>query len=255
MSELVIEASELTKEHLSNILRKRFRVLDNLNLQVARGQTYGLLGPNGAGKTTTLKVLLGLLKPTSGRVTVLGGAPGDLKALKRIGFLPENPYLYSYLTGLEFLDFCAQLFALNARERKERIAELLQIVSLTDAAKQPVRKYSKGMVQRLGIAQCLLNNPDLIFLDEPMSGLDPIGRRDMRQIMLKLKEKGKTIFLNSHLLRDVNEVCDKVGVLHKGRLIAEQEIAAISKGNYKDLEDYFMSTIAQADSGSSRSLA
>jgi ABC-2 type transport system ATP-binding protein len=246
-----IETAELTKDIASQFLRKRTRILDSVSLKVNAKETYGLLGLNGAGKTTTLKLLLGLLRPTKGTVTVLGAAAGDRTVLGKIGFLPENPYFYSHLTGRECLDFVGSLFGLGPAERRERIDNLLQQVKMVEAADVPMRKYSKGMLQRIGIAQSLLNDPEVIFWDEPMSGLDIIGRRDVRQILHELKAKGRTIFFNSHLLPDVNEVCDRVGVLHKGRLIAEKKIENISQsGSYKDLEDYFLQAIGE-DGGQS----
>jgi ABC-2 type transport system ATP-binding protein len=241
-----IETAELTKDIASQFLRKRTRILDSVNLKVNPKETYGLLGLNGAGKTTTLKLLLGLLRPTTGKVTVLGAPAGDKSVLGKIGFLPENPYFYSHLTGRECLDFVGSLFGLVSAERRERIHALLKQVKMVEAADVPMRKYSKGMLQRIGIAQSLLNDPEIIFWDEPMSGLDIIGRRDVRQILHELKAKGRTIFFNSHLLPDVNEVCDRVGVLHKGRLIAERKVESISDtGNYKDLEDYFLQAIGE----------
>lgn len=246
---VVVEAQKLSKDRVSSFLRNRVRVLDELSLSIGRGETYGLLGPNGAGKTTTLKLLLGLLRPDSGTVTVLGKPAGHPEALGRVGFLPENPYFYSYLTGMEFLDFVASLFGIPKPERKEKLPHLIRLVGIETAKDTPMRKYSKGMLQRLGIAQSLINDPAVIFWDEPMSGLDPIGRRDVRTILLNLKEKGKTIFLNSHLLPDVNEVCDRVGILHKGKLIREDTIANISKGgSYADLEEFFLTAIGQAES-------
>jgi ABC-2 type transport system ATP-binding protein len=253
MTDAAIEASKLTKDVFSSFLRKRTCVLQGVSLTVSAGETYGLLGPNGAGKTTTLKLLLGLIKPTSGTLKVLGLAPGTPRLLNRIGFLPENPYFYSHLSGHEFLDFVGQLFSMNKSTRLERAAHLLDEVKMTQAADLPMRKYSKGMLQRLGIAQSLMNDPEVIFWDEPMSGLDPIGRRDVRLILHKLKEAGKTIFLNSHLLPDVNEVCDRVGILNYGELIAEETIANISaNGNYKDLEQYFLEKVEQSNKNSSR---
>jgi ABC-2 type transport system ATP-binding protein len=246
-----IETAELTKDIASQFLRKRTRILDSVSLTVNPSETYGLLGLNGAGKTTTLKLLLGLLRPTTGTVTVLGAPAGDRNVLGKVGFLPENPYFYSHLTGRECLDFVGSLFGLEAPERRERIHALLQQVKMVEAADVPMRKYSKGMLQRIGIAQSLLNDPEVIFWDEPMSGLDIIGRRDVRQILHELKAKGRTIFFNSHLLPDVNEVCDKVGVLHKGRLIAEKKIDNLSQsGSYKELEDYFLAAIGE-DGGQS----
>lgn len=248
MTEVVIEAKELVKDHFSNFLRKRFRALDGLNLKVFRGESYGLLGPNGAGKTTTQKLLLGLLKPTAGSVEVLGKSPGSHETLSKVGYLPENPYFYAYLSAGEFLDFFGQLFNIKNRERKERIKELLELVSLSEAGTRPIRKFSKGMMQRLGIAQSLLNDPELVFYDEPNSGLDPIGRRDIRKIMLKLKEQGKTIFFNSHMLPDVREICDRIGVLHRGKLVGQESVEKLCQtGTYQELEDYFMNLISQSE--------
>ncbi len=243
----VITVVGLSKDRVSSFLRKRIRTLDQLNLSVHRGETYGLLGPNGAGKTTTIKVLLGLLRPDSGEIRILGKPPGHPEALKSIGFLPENPYFYSHLTGMEFLEFVGQLFGLEGSQadlRKQR-EELVDSVGLSRQwADKPMNQYSKGMLQRLGIAQSLVNDPEILFLDEPMSGLDPIGRRDIREILHRLKKQGKTVFFNSHLLPDVNEVCDRIGIMNQGKLIAEEEIANISRGDsYKDLEDYFLEKI------------
>lgn len=248
MTEVVIEAKNLVKDHVSHILRKRFRGVSNLNLTVRRGETYGLLGPNGAGKTTTQKLLLGLLKPTSGTLQVLGNPPGDPRTLEKIGYLPENPYFYAYLTAHEFLDFFGQLFSIPHAERRERIEGLLSLVSLNEVGSRPIRKFSKGMLQRLGLAQALINNPDLVFLDEPNSGLDPLGRRDIRKILHKLKAEGKTIFFNSHLLPDVSELCDRIGVLHRGVMIAEGEVKDIcANGSYQNLEEFFVEEITKAE--------
>lgn len=248
MTERVIEATGLVKDHFSNFLRKRTRSLYGINFSVEKGEVFGLLGPNGAGKTTTQKLLLGLLKPTEGTVTVLGHPAGHPKTLARVGFLPENPYFYSHLTADEFLDFFGKLFNVPDQELKQRSQRLLKLVSLSDAGSKPIRKFSKGMLQRLGIAQALINDPDLIFLDEPNSGLDPVGRRDIRQIIQGLKEQGKTVFLNSHLLADVNELCDRIMILHRGRCVAEGAVQAISSsGNYRDLEQYFMEAIETAE--------
>lgn len=248
MTKAVIETVNLGKIHYSNFLRKRFQALDQLSLTVAEGETFGLLGLNGAGKTTTLKLLLGLLRPTSGSASVLGHPSGDVRALARIGFLPEAPYFYSYLTAEEFLDFSGRLFTLPKKLRSERAKELLEMVGLSENAKRPIGKFSKGMMQRLGIAQSLLNDPDLVFWDEPTSGLDPIGRKDVRTILHKLKEKGKTIFFNSHLLPDVSEVCDRIGILNRGNLIFEGKVSEITGGgSYIKLEDFFLSTIKEAE--------
>lgn len=248
MTSPVIEAVQLTKEYVSHFLRKRLRVLDGLTIKVEKSETFGLLGLNGAGKTTTLKLLLGLLRPTTGSVSVFGLPGGDKRALGRVGFLPENPYFYSYLTGVEFLDFAGQIFGLTRAERRQRAFDLLKMVSLTEAANTPIRKYSKGMMQRLGIAQSLINDPEIIFWDEPTSGLDPIGRRDVRMILSGLKGQGKTIFFNSHLLPDVHEICDRVGVLHRGKLAAEEKVSRITQGgSYRDLEQYFLDCVNRAE--------
>jgi ABC-2 type transport system ATP-binding protein len=246
-SDPVIQVQHLVKDHVSHFLRRKFRALQGIDFTVSRGEVFGLLGPNGAGKTTTQKLLLGLLKPTEGSVTVLGYPAGHPKALEKIGFLPENPYFYSYLTAEEFLDFFGRLFGLSTAERKKKIDELLHLVSLEDARKRHVRKFSKGMLQRLGIAQALINDPELIFLDEPNTGLDPVGRRDIRRIIKGLKDQGKTILLNSHLLPDVNELCDRIMILHHGRCVALTSVEEISKsGHYHDLEEFFMEAIDQA---------
>ncbi|MBY0356720.1 MAG: ABC transporter ATP-binding protein [Candidatus Obscuribacterales bacterium] len=248
MSDAVIQVDGLVKDHVSNFLRKRFRALDGLSFKVAKGETYGLLGPNGAGKTTIQKLLLGLIRPTAGEVTVLGEKPGSRDGLGRIGYLPENPYFYTYLTGQEFLEFFAVLAGVPATKRKERIDSLLELVSLKEIRQRPLRKFSKGMLQRIGIAQALISDPELVFLDEPNSGLDPIGRYDIRRIILELKAQGKTVFLNSHMLPDVREVCDRVGILHRGKLVAEDKIANIcGAGGYQELEEYFMHTIEVAE--------
>jgi len=250
MPDVVIQTTNLSKELTSSLLRRKVRILSGLNLSVKKGETFGLIGPNGAGKTTSIKLMLGLMRPTEGNAEILGMPAGDKRALARLGYLPENPYFYSHLTGREFLDFAGQLFGIESKQRQERAKELIESVGLSEAADMQMRKYSKGMLQRLGIAQSLINNPELVFWDEPMSGLDPIGRRDVRQILLKLKEHGTTIFFNSHLLPDVNEVCDRVGVMCKGRMVVQEKVKNISGGgSYKDLEDFFLEVIAKAETG------
>lgn len=240
-STVVIEARNLCKDRVSNFLRKRYRVLDGLNLEVPEGCTFGLVGPNGAGKTTSIKLLLGLLRADGGTAQVLGRTAGDPLALKQIGYLPETPYFYSHLTGREFLDFSGNLFGLDSATIKSRSETLLKRVSLQKAADERTGKYSKGMLQRLGIAQSLINEPRVLFLDEPMSGLDPLGRMDMRKILMELKAEGRTIFFNSHLLPDVALLCDRVGILHNGKLVAQSAMADItSSGNVQVLEEYFL---------------
>ena len=186
-----------------------------------QGETFGLLGPNGAGKTTLLKLLLGIIRPTSGRGLLLGKPLGDGHTKQLIGYLPENPYLYDYLTGWEFLELAAGLFQIPHSVQLQRIPQLLELVglSLADARNKPMRRYSKGMLQRVGMAQALINDPELIFLDEPMSGLDPLGRYQMREIILSLKSAGKTVFFNSHVLSEVEKICDRVAILSEGEVI------------------------------------
>ena len=210
----------LTKEFRLGLGRKRVVALDHLDLEVEQGEIFGFLGHNGAGKTTTIKLLLGLLFPTAGRAWILGRPIEDVSVKQHVGFLPEAPYFYEYLTAEEFLTFYGQLFGLDPASLVKRVGELLEMVGLADAHRLPLRKFSKGMLQRIGLAQALINDPALVILDEPMSGLDPIGRRDVRDIILGLKGEGKTVFFSTHILPDVEMICDRVGILVKGRLRA-----------------------------------
>jgi ABC-2 type transport system ATP-binding protein len=217
---LVIKTENLTKEFkASSILsRKRTRALDNLNLEIERGEIFGYLGPNGAGKTTTFKLLLGLIFPTSGTAWVLGKNIREVRYKKEIGFLPEQPYFYDYLTGVEFLDFYAQLFQFDKKTRKQKVRGLLEAVGLEDSGSVQLRRFSRGMLQRIGIAQALVNDPELVILDEPLSGLDPFGRKEIRDIILDLRSQGRTVVFSSHVLSDVEAICDRVGILLQGRL-------------------------------------
>jgi ABC-2 type transport system ATP-binding protein len=216
-----IDIEKLTKEYRSGFWGKRVRVLSQLDLTVCQGEIFGYLGPNGAGKTTTLKLLIGLVRPTSGEARVLGQPLGDVRTKQRIGFLPEQPYFYEYLTGRELLNFYGQLVGLPQPDRKERIEKLARQLRIETRLDLPLRKYSKGMLQRLGLAQALINDPELLLFDEPMSGLDPVGRREVRDLLLGLKEKGKTVFFSSHVIPDVEMLCDRVGILVSGRLVAQ----------------------------------
>lgn len=221
--DLAIEVENLTKTYRTGFwMNQQVNSLKSCSMQVQTGETFGLLGANGAGKTTLLKLLLGIVQPTAGGAKLLGHELGDRTSRQKIGYLPENAYYYDYLTGWELLDFIGSMFGMESRVKSDRIAELLDLVGLAQstARKKQIRSYSKGMVQRVGLAQALINDPELIFLDEPMSGLDPVGRYQIREIILSLKQQGKTVFFNSHILADVELICDRIGILHKGELIA-----------------------------------
>jgi len=216
--ENAVEIVELTKVYKDFWGRPRSKAVDKLSFSIRRGEVFGLLGPNGSGKTTTLKILMGLLFPTSGAVKVLGKIPADVRAKERIGFLPEESYLYRFLNADETIDFYAKLFRIPFRERKARIDRLIKMVGLEEARRRPLKEYSKGMARRIGLAQSLVSDPDLILVDEPTTGLDPIGTREVKHLIVTLKERGKTVLLSSHLLADVEDVCDRIAILHQGRL-------------------------------------
>ncbi|MBD2410729.1 multidrug ABC transporter ATP-binding protein [Nostoc calcicola FACHB-389] len=218
----VVVTSELRKAYRTGFwLNQKVVSLKSCSLKVYQGETFGLLGPNGAGKTTLLKLLLGIIRPTGGQGLLLGKPLGDRNVKQYVGYLPENPYLYDYLTGWEFLQLAAGLFQIPENVQRRRIPQLLELVGLSqaDARKKLLRRYSKGMLQRVGMAQALINEPELVFLDEPMSGLDPLGRYQMREIILTLKAAGKTIFFNSHILSEVEQICDRIAILAQGELI------------------------------------
>ena len=221
-----IRIDQLTKEYAVGFWRKRpYRALDALSLDVAPGEVFGFLGPNGAGKTTTLKLLMQLIFPTAGRAEILGRPVGDLATRHRIGYLPENPYFYDHLTAEELLHYFGQLFGFSADERRRRIPALLDKVGLGAERRLQLRKFSKGMLQRVGIAQALLNDPEVVFLDEPMSGLDPLGRRDVRSLIIELREQGRTVFFSSHILSDAEALCSRVGIVAGGRLAASGRLS------------------------------
>ncbi len=223
-----IRIEELTKDYAIGFWRRRpYRALDRLTLDIEPGEVFGFLGPNGAGKTTTLKLLMQLIYPTSGRAEILGRPVGDVAVRQRIGYLPENPSFYDYLTAEELLNYFGELFGLSAADRRKRIATLLDRVGIGAERKLQLRKFSKGMIQRVGIAQALLNDPELIFLDEPMSGLDPLGRRDVRALILELRDQGRTIFFSSHILADAEALCRRVAVVAGGRLAASGRLSDI----------------------------
>src|SRR5438067_6841395 len=214
-----VHAENLTKVYKDFWGRDKVRALDDLNLTIHPGEVFGLLGPNGSSKSTTIKLLLGLIFPTRGRASILGEPAGNTTTNNRIGFLPEESYLYRFLNGEETLKFYGRLFKIPSKELKRRVPELLDIVGLDEKSrKRKLREYSKGMARRIGLAQALINNPDLILLDEPTTGLDPIGTREMKDLILSLKQQGKTVLLCSHLLADVQDVCDRITILFKGKM-------------------------------------
>jgi ABC-2 type transport system ATP-binding protein len=216
-----LSTDALTKDYTVGFWRPRpYRALDALTLSVAPGEVFGFLGPNGAGKTTTLKLLMQLVYPTSGSAKILGRPVGDVRTKRRIGYLPENPYFYDYLTAEELLRYFASLFGFSSAECRARASRWLDEVQIGAERRLQLRKFSKGMLQRVGIAQALINDPDVVFLDEPMSGLDPIGRRDVRSLILRLRDEGRTVFFSSHILSDAETLCSRVAVLVRGRLVA-----------------------------------
>lgn len=228
MPEAAIVVEHLRKEYGSPLSPgRRFVAVEDLNLSVPRGQVFGFLGPNGAGKTTTINMLLGNVYPTSGHGALLGMPIGNQEARRRLGFLPEKFQFHDFLTAEEFLDLHGQLYGMPARRRRARIGDVLAVVGLAGRRKSKIREFSKGMQQRIGLAQAILNDPDLVILDEPTSALDPIGRRDVRDVIRRLKDAGKTVFLNSHLLSEIEMTCDEVAILKAGRVVRQGPIDAL----------------------------
>jgi ABC-2 type transport system ATP-binding protein len=225
-----IRTRELSKDYLVGFWRPRpYRALDRLSIDVAPGDVFGFLGPNGAGKTTTLKLLMQLVFPSSGEAEILGRPLGDVSIRRRIGYLPENPYFYDHLTGEELLDYYGRLFGQGAAERRQRVSGTLDRLGIGAERRLPLRKFSKGMLQRVGLAQALLNDPEVLFLDEPMSGLDPLGRRDVRALILELRDQGRTIFFSSHILSDAEALCNRVAIVAKGRLAASGKLTELQE--------------------------
>jgi ABC-2 type transport system ATP-binding protein len=218
---VVLRIEDLHKSFALGLIPKKREILKGVSFEVSEGEIFGYLGPNGAGKTTTLKCVLGLIFPDRGRIDLFGQPHLSLAAKARIGFLPENPYFYDYLTGREFLDFYGQLFSLDRAARKERVPALLKLVGLERGAGLQLRKYSRGMLQRIGLAQALINDPELIILDEPLGGLDPIGRKELRDIILRLRDQGRTVLLSSHILQDIEMICSRVAIILAGRVVSQ----------------------------------
>src|SRR6266436_1552617 len=232
-----IEILGLEKIYSVGFWRKRPKLaLKPLNLTVEDGEVFGFLGPNGAGKTTTLKMLMGLVFPTGGSARILGKEVGDPEVKAQIGFLPEQPYFYDYLTARELLDYYGQLSGVPAQDRPHKIAEMLDRVGLREAANVQLRKFSKGMLQRVGIAQAVLHNPKIVFFDEPMSGLDPMGRREVRDLMEQLKHQGKTVFFSTHILSDAEALCDRVAIIHQGELRGIGAVADLTSSVHGNVE-------------------
>ncbi|MDD3646643.1 MAG: ABC transporter ATP-binding protein [Candidatus Gracilibacteria bacterium] len=238
---MVLKVKELNKSF------KGKQILHDVSFDVGEGEMYGFLGPNGAGKTTTMKSILGFIKPDSGSIKVFGGKNFSIKDKKKIGFMPENTYLYKHLTGREFLKFNGGFFGFTKKELDDKTEKLLKKVGLDEAGDKYLKDYSKGMLQRVGLAQAIINDPKLLFLDEPMSGLDPIGRKMVKDLLLELKAKGTTVFFNTHILSDVESICDKVSIIHKGHII-------VSGKKIKDLdcplEEFFISKINEFNEAS-----
>src|SRR6476661_5022547 len=253
--ETVIETRALSKTYRDFWGRPKVRALKALDLEIKRGEVFGLLGPNGSGNTTTIKLLLGLLFPTEGQALIFGKDATDVSKNQRIGYLPEESYLYRFLNAEETLDFYGRLFDIPHNVLQERIDTLIKTVGLDRARKRQLKEYSKGMTRRIGLAQALINNPELILLDEPTSGLDPIGTREMKDLILKLRDQGKTILMSSHLLPDVQDVCDRIAILHQGELkelgrvdelLTVQDVVQLrARGLSKEAEDEIRAVIAR----------
>lgn len=215
----VLRIDNVHKSFPLGLIPKKKEILKGISFEVSPGEIFGYLGPNGAGKTTTLKCVLGLIFPDAGTIEMFGQPHLSLTARSRVGFLPENPYFYDYLTGAEFLDFYGRLFSLGRAERRQRIADLLQLVGMDKAAGLQLRKYSRGMLQRIGLAQALINDPSLVILDEPLGGLDPLGRKELRDIIIRLRDEGKTVLLSSHILQDIEMICSRVAIILSGKVV------------------------------------
>jgi ABC-2 type transport system ATP-binding protein len=232
----VVEVKALHKTFQVGFFRKRVEAVRGVAFDVQKGEIFGVLGPNGAGKTTTIKILLGLVFPTSGTLRIFGHERPGPEAMRRVGYLPENPYVYQYLRAHEFLDLCGRLCGMKAADRKRRTDEMIAKVGLAHATDRPIGKFSKGMTQRIGLAQALLHDPELLILDEPMSGLDPIGRKEVRDLIVEEKARGKTILFTSHILSDVEKLCDRVAIVHRGQVTAYGALDALLKPEVRRTE-------------------
>ena len=248
MSEFAVEIKELVKDFPAAIKRTKHRAVDHVSLSIASGEVYGLIGPNGSGKSTTMKALLGLLAPTSGTCAIFGKNSLKVDSRQNVGYLPENPYFYKHLTGRETLKFYGKLCGMKGSELSDRIDELLDLTSLTDAGGRRLAGYSKGMLQRIGLAQALIQSPRLLILDEPTAGVDPLGSRQIRDLILDLKSRGITVFLCSHLLEQVQEICDTIGIIHQGKMLKQgplDELVALEDQTEVMLQNASPELIAQ----------
>lgn len=234
----------LNIQHLSKKIGKT-EILHDISLTLHHGEVFGFLGPNGSGKTTTMKAILGIIEPSAGSVEVFGSTMDDVDVRKRIGFMPENTYLYKYLTGDEFLDFNGKFYGLDKETLEKRKTLVLEKVGLHHARQKRLNAYSKGMLQRIGLAQAILHDPEMIFLDEPMSGLDPVGRKMIKDLLIELKAEGKTIFFNTHILSDVEAICDRFSIIVEGSLVADMKISELTES----LEDFFMKKVEEVGVG------
>lgn len=241
-----LEINNLRKSFKSNFLIKQYKILKSIDINVEKGEIYGFLGPNGAGKTTTIKCILRIIFPDSGEIAIFGEPYDNTEARKKVGYLPEHPYFYDYLTAKELLCFTGMLYSLPKKQVKDRAEELIKMVGLSGTNNLKLRKFSKGMVQRIGLAQALINDPDLLILDEPFSGLDPIGRKELRDIILSLKEAGKTIFFSSHILQDMEMIVDKVGIILDGRITKEGKLSDLVSHSVRYYETVFSGIAAAA---------
>lgn len=239
----MIEIKNLSKKYAGS---KIFSV-ENLDLSIEKGEVFGFLGPNGAGKTTTMKMILGFLNPTEGEILVNGHLPNSMEAKRNVGFLPEHANLYRYLTAREFLRFCGNIFGMEKDVLEKRIEQILldKLKFPEDAIDRSIKGYSKGMQQRVGIAQAIIHDPEIVFLDEPMSGLDPIGRKTVKDLILHLKQEGKTIMFNSHILNDAELLCDRVAIVSKGKKILDGDIPTVTENGKRSLEEVFISAVEE----------
>jgi ABC-2 type transport system ATP-binding protein len=245
---VIIRATDVSKEFKEGLGTKRVRAIDNLHLEIEQGEVFGFLGPNGAGKSTAIKIFLNLIFPDSGSVSIMDKPVADKTIRNNVGYLPENPYFYDYLSAEELLWFGGKTCGMNKVQIRERSNDLLELVSLQHARKRPLRSYSKGMVQRAGLALALIHDPQAVILDEPMSGLDPIGRKMVGDLILKLKSEGKTIFFSSHILTDIERFCDRIGIIINGRLRLVDSISNLLSST-TSLEDVFLGEVNKAGGG------